>query len=84
MTSVFVVKDDGKPIKVFSSHEAAHKFMIQTGVEYEQNFLTSRWRLEDIVDSHKYVIKRSIWYLYVFYYECVDKTFEIEEMKVEF
>jgi hypothetical protein len=83
MTVVSILKEDGKPIKVFSNHETAHKFMIKTGVEYEQNFLTSRWRLEDLVDEHKYVIKRCIWYLYVFYYECVDKTFEIEEMNVE-
>ena len=46
MAVVFIVKDDGKPIKIFSNHETAHKFMIKTGVEYEQNFLTSRWRLE--------------------------------------
>ena len=82
MTTVFIVKDDGKPIKVFSTHEKAHKCMIQLGVEYEQNFLTSRWRLEDVVDTHRYVIKRSIWYFGIFYYKCVDKVFEIETMEV--
>jgi hypothetical protein len=81
-TCVYIVKEDKEILRVFSDTDSAHEFMIEKGMEYEQNFLTSSWKVEDKITATRYEISRSTYYLGIFYYRCVDKVFEIEDRVV--
>lgn len=83
LNEVYIVKDEKNILGVFSNHESAHKFMILKGVDYEQEFLTSTWKLDTVIDSYKYQIFKSRFYFGIFFYEVLNKSFEIVMKNIE-
>lgn len=75
---VYIVKEDGNKLHVFSNMESATKFILGQICDFENTFISSSWRLNVISDTFDYSITGYRFYLNIFYYETTLKSFRIE------
>jgi len=79
-TKVYVVREDKKDIKVFSSLSSAKSNILRMIGEIKDAFITSTWHLDvEWKDEYTCKIKYYTWFLGFIYYENFFKVFEIEE-----
>jgi len=86
---VFIVNENdtfskNNKLFVFATLDAAKQFILRKIGEFKDEFITSSWHLNVVNDNCVYKITSHRWILGFFFYECLHKTFTIDEEVIRF